>query len=206
MKKLIVLLLITLVCASSLYAIVGGGFMITQESLEDKSAEGEKKSFSFTAGTYWTEENIFKQKGFSASMLTEVGVHITFDDDFSKPRNGGNWNAHNDLSLALLAGAKYVPSDNTAIILSTGARLTRIGYYGIKKVEDIEGWDGLVSVISFGLLGGKPSRKLEILADLRFYFLYMGIGAQVGFPVWQNETHGYMDKMSMSVFFCIGNK
>jgi len=206
MKKLALILIIAIMYTASLFAIVTGGYTSTDETLEDKSAKGEKKAIFLSAGTYWSDDNIFTKKGFSASFLTEVGFTLTYDDEFTKPRNGGDVIGHNDLSLSFLAGAKYVPNDTTAIILSAGAKLTRIGYYGAKSVSDMDGWDGLVSICTFGLLGPKPSRKLEVLADLRFDFLFFGIGAQIGFPIWQNETHGYMDKTSLSLFVSVGNK
>ena len=208
MKKLAIILLIATICMASLFAIVTGGIMTTDERREDNSAEGKKKSLFLSAGTFWSDNSVYSQKGFSVSMITEIGFNLTYEDEFTRSRNGsGNVAGHNDVSLSVLAGARYVPSDVTAIILSGGFKLTRIGYYKeIGKLSDFDGWDGLVSICTFGLLGGDPSRKLELLADLRFNFLFFGVGAQVGFPIWQNNTKGFADKMSMSLFVSVGNK
>ena len=196
MKKTLLVILIAVLCATNLFAFISAGVTVNKEKVygEDEI----RWSIDFGGYTFWKDDP-FEKKGFNFSFLTEFGIRAAIDDV-----NG----YHTDLSLSLLPGVMYVFGDFSAVNLSAGLVGTRIGYYcGVKEVD---GWDGVLSIITFGLLGANPSRKLAAAVDLRVNLGFIGFGGQITYPIVQStpkiEDKGTKDGFSYSAFVTFGLK
>ena len=197
MRKALFLILILVLCIAHLSAYVRVGGTFTSEKKEDSETSGERTTFDISGGTYWSDD-LFSQTGPHFSFISEVNLGISFD------KFHVDQEFHVDLSATLLPGFTYVfnPRTGAGVSASAGIRAVRLGFHG--SYDNAREWDKFIHLISFGLLGSTPHRRLESVIDIRAKFGFFGAGLQMSFPITGKNYDGYKDVMATSVFFTLG--
>ena len=197
MRKALFLILILVLCIANLSAYVRIGGTFTSEKTENNSSSGERTTFDFAGGTYWSDD-LFSQTGPHFSFISEANVGLAFDQFHTGQE------FHIDLSATLLPGFTYVfnPRTGAGISASAGIRAVRLGYHG--SYDNAKEWDKFIHIISIGLLGANPHRRLETVIDLRAKFGFFGAGFEVSFPITGKSVDGYKDGLATSIFITLG--
>ena len=197
MKKALAALLLSILCMTALFAYVRFGVTGVSETNTIDNSLGERFSLDLAGGTYWSK-TMLENPGAHFSFLTEVSASAAFDG-FHEGQI-----FHVDLAASILPGFTYVFGSKTSLSLSAslGVRAIRIGYKG--DIKEANGWDKFVSIVSLGILGCAPFRRIDAVVDLRAKFGLLGAGVELIYPFLASGIDGYVDRLATSVFVTWG--
>ncbi len=193
MKKIIVLILMLALLVPVVFAYGRYSASITlsgdMDKIERFSLEGGDRLFA----------RFSEDKKVSFSLMAEGVGGVSFCNyDENEPH------VHLDVSVSLLPGVSIMLGDSIFLNAAIGPKYSRIGYSG--NIETASGWDKLLSIVTLGLMGSHPLRKVDVALDVNIQLAFLAIGVTASFPVVQGCDSGYKQGLYASVYGSIDLK
>jgi len=190
MRKCIVLVLLIAVFVSAAFSDAKTGFSIT---FNEEMSDVDRFSIEASDRLLWRFGD--EEKKFSFSLLTEGIGGVSFADYDDEPH------VHLDISFAVLPGVNIRFNEAVSMNIGLGLKYSRIGHAG--DVEKANDWDKFLSIMTLGLAGSHPLRKVELALDASVKLVFVSLGLTAGLPVLQAQSDEYLQGLSTSVYGAI---
>ncbi len=187
MKKVFILFLLVAVCCTFAFAEPKAGASMT---FTEDMQEIERFAIEMSDRIAWRFGDEDKKVCFSLLLDSTGGVAFAHYDDLL--------HVHLDFSLAVLPGMTVRFNEAICMNVFVGPKYSRIGYAG--DLDKANGWDKVLSVMTVGLAGSHPLRKVEAALDLSFQFAFLTVGVTAGYPIFQGQDAGYKQGLSLSAY------
>ncbi len=190
MRKIVILLIVAMVAASSLFAGAKLGVGMTMASNMKEVERFSIESSDRDIVRFGSDE---KKINFAILVEGTGGISFCNYDDVDS--------VHLDVAFAILPGFSVRFNDFILMNVGIGPKYSRLGHSG--DPETAYGWDRFLSFMTIGLMGSHPLRKVELDLDVSFQIALLTVGVTAGFPVFQMQDGGFSHAISLSAYGAI---
>ncbi len=186
MRRIIVSIMLCLVLASCIFANPKTGLSLMLS--DDPDNEG-RFAVEFGDQTIWH----FGEEGQKTSfcLVGDVSAGLAFASYNNEPH------VHLDFHLGLLPGLSILITEGMNLNICAGLRYGRTGYSG--NLEDANDYDKTLSILTLGVMGSHPTRKIDLALDIDLDLGFLSAGIIVGYPFIM-LMNGHQDGFYASIY------